>query len=174
MIADFRFEGLVASQQHFANIIGVDTYDIKALRLLQKNARATWARLAQEMALTPPAAAERVRRLEEAGVIRGYAALLEPAAVGAGLTAFIAVTLERPTHRPAFLKRMRELPEVLECHHTAGDDDFVLKARCGTTEDLERLLTEGIKSLPGVARTRTVVVLKTEKETVELPLPRLK
>jgi Lrp/AsnC family leucine-responsive transcriptional regulator len=152
----------------------MDSNDIKALRILQKDARTSWARLAQELALTPPAAAERVRRLEDMGVIRGYAALLEPAAVGAGVTAFVAVTLTDPSHRRGFLMRVQELPEILECHHTAGEDDFVLKVRCGKTADLERLVTDEVKAITGVARTRTVVVLRTEKETVELPLPQLK
>lgn len=146
--------------------------DLKAIRHLMTHGRATWAELAGVLDLSAPAAADRVRRLEERGVITGYAALVAPHAVGCDLTAFIAVTLERPAHRAAFLQRMQSLPEVQECHHLAGEDDFLLKVRCGTTHDLECLVSEKIKGLDGIARTRTTVVLSTSKETPALPMGR--
>jgi Lrp/AsnC family transcriptional regulator, leucine-responsive regulatory protein len=123
------------------------------------------------MGMTGPAAAERVRRLEEQGVIRGYAALLDPDAVGARMTAFVAVTMDRPGNRGEFLARVAMLPEVQECHHVAGDDDYLLKVRCTGPADLDRVLSDELKSVPGVGRTRTTVVLKTEKDTPLLPLP---
>jgi Lrp/AsnC family leucine-responsive transcriptional regulator len=149
---------------------GVDALDMKALRLLQADGRATWASVAEVLQMTPPAAAERVRRLEEAGVIKGYTAIVEPSAVGSALTAFVAVTLSRPTHRVAFLERVRETPQVMECHHIAGDDDYFLKVRCSDVSDLERLVSNRVKVIPGVSRTRTVVVLRTEKETSDVPI----
>jgi Lrp/AsnC family leucine-responsive transcriptional regulator len=134
--------------------------------------RRTWADLAADLGLSAPAAADRVRRLEERGVIRGYAALVDPAAVGCDLTAFVAVTLERPADRAAFLALVAGLPEVQECHHTAGDDDYLLKVRCAHTRDLDRVLSLELKSLPGVVRTRTTIVLSTLKETPVLPVKR--
>jgi Lrp/AsnC family transcriptional regulator, leucine-responsive regulatory protein len=119
----------------------------------------------------PRRAAQGHRRLEERGVIRGYAALLDPAAVGARLTAFVAVTLEHPKYRRAFLQRVDSLAEVQECHHVAGDDDYLLKVRCSDTAHLDRVLSEELKDVPGVLRTRTTIVLGTAKETTMLPLP---
>jgi Lrp/AsnC family leucine-responsive transcriptional regulator len=149
----------------------MDSMDIKAIAHLQGSGRESWTRLAELLGVTGPAAAERVRRLEERGVIRGYAALLDPAAVGARLTAFVAVTLEHPRHRRAFLERVDSLAEVQECHHVAGDDDYLLKVRCSDTGHLDRVLSDELKGVPGVLRTRTTIVLGTAKETTLLPLP---
>lgn len=135
-----------------------------------REGRTTWADLAQLLGLSAPAAAERVRRLEERGVIRGYSALVDPEAVGLGVTAFVAVALGSPEHRGRFLEGVGGMPEVQECHHVAGEDDYLLKVRCGTVRDLEGLVSDGIKGLAGVARTRTTVVLSTSKETVVLPV----
>jgi Lrp/AsnC family leucine-responsive transcriptional regulator len=149
----------------------MDTMDMKAIAHLQTTGRESWARLGETLGVTGPAAAERVRRLEDRGVIRGYAALLDPEAVGARLTAFVAVTLRRPKHRRGFLKRVGALAEVQECHHVAGDDDYLLKVRCSSTSHLDRVLSEDLKGVPGVLRTRTTIVLSTVKETTALPLP---
>lgn len=132
--------------------------------------RITWSELAGILELSAPATAERVRRLEERKIIKGYTALLDPAAVGCELTAFIAVTLERPEHRAAFLQRVQELAEIQECHHVTGEDDYLLKVRCRNTKDLEQLVSENLKGLPGILRTRTTIVLSTTKETPVLPL----
>jgi len=149
----------------------MDDVDLHALALLGAHGRMSWAELGDELGLSAPAAAERVRRLETAGVIRGYAALVDAEAVGRGLAAVIAVTLERPSHRAGFLRWARPSDAVQECHHVAGDDDYLLKVRCADTRQLETLLGDGLKALPGVARTRTTIVLSTEKETLLPPLP---
>jgi Lrp/AsnC family leucine-responsive transcriptional regulator len=149
----------------------MDAMDMKAVAHLQAAGRESWTRLGETLGVTGPAAAERVRRLEERGVIRGYAALLDPEAVGARLTAFVAVTLEHPKYRRAFLRRVETLAEVQECHHVAGDDDYLLKVRCSGTGHLDRVLSDELKGVPGVLRTRTTIVLGTVKETTVLPLP---
>ena len=120
------------------------------------------------VATIPP---QRVRRLERTGLVRGYAAQVDAEALGLGLTALVAVTLENPRVVPAFLKKVKALAAVQECHHVAGDDDYLLKVRCRDTRDLERVVSEDIKSVRGVARTRTTIVLSTEKETTELAVP---
>jgi Lrp/AsnC family leucine-responsive transcriptional regulator len=148
----------------------MDSMDMKVMARLQAAGRESWTQLAGLVGVTGPAAAERVRRLEERGIIRGYTAVLDPEAVGARLTAFVAVTLRRPKHRRAFLKRVAALPEVQECHHVAGDDDYLLKVRCSGTSHLDRVLSEELKGVPGVLRTRTTIVLGTVKETTVLPL----
>ena len=148
----------------------MDTNDLKIIKHLMTSARATWAELGTMLGLSAPAAADRVHRLEETGVIKGYAAVIAPPAVGCNLTALVAVTLARPRHRPAFLRLVDETPEIQECHHVAGEEDYILKVRCAGTEDLEQLVSNDIKSLPGIAKTRTTIILSTVKETVALPI----
>jgi Lrp/AsnC family leucine-responsive transcriptional regulator len=139
----------------------MDATDITILRALVANARTTFADLAERIGLSGPSTAERVRKLEERGVVRGYHAELDPAALGLGLTALVAVTLESPAHREGFLGGIAALPGVVECYHVAGDDDYVLKAHVAGTAGLEALVSDGLKAIPGVARTRTTVVLST-------------
>ena len=148
----------------------MNTDDTKTIAHLMANGRESWASLGELLGVTGPAAAERVRKLEERGVIRGYTAVIDPAAVGIGITAFVAVTLDRPRHRRAFLERVAALAEVQECHHVAGDDDFLLKVRCTDAEHLDHVLSNELKGMDGVARTRTTIVLRTVKETTVLPV----
>ena len=150
--------------------MSIHSLDSKALTLLMQQGRASWTDLAQHLGLSAPSAAERVHRLEQRGIIRGYAALVDAEAAGYPLTAFVSVSLDRPDRRAAFLKRVANLPEVAECHHVAGDDDYLLKVRCRGTLDLDRFLVESLKTLAGVARTRTTIVLSTSKESVAVPI----
>jgi len=135
-----------------------------------RQGRATWAELGQLLGLSAPSAADRVRKLEEAQVITGYAALLDPTAVGYPLTAFIFVTLANSRNRAAFLRAIAKMEQVSECHHIAGDDDYLLKVRCRTTANLDQLLAKELKDKLGVARSRTTIVLATAKESVQIPI----
>jgi Lrp/AsnC family transcriptional regulator, leucine-responsive regulatory protein len=148
----------------------MDAIDSKALAALMKNARTSWAVLGEELGLSAPAAAERVHKMEEAGTIRGYTAIVEPEAVGYPLTAFVAVSLASNAQRAKFLAGIERIPEILECHHVTGDDDYLLKVRCKGTVDLDRLLNEDLKTSLGVGRSRTTIVLRTSKETSNLPI----
>jgi Lrp/AsnC family leucine-responsive transcriptional regulator len=148
----------------------ISSLDYKALKRLMVQGRATWAELAADMGLSAPAAAERVRKLEQQMIITGYAALVDPASVGYPLTAFISVTLDRPKHRAAFLVAIAKMTEIVECFHIAGDGDYLLKVRCRGTHDLDQLLTSGIKGVPGIAQTRTTIVLSTLKDSVVTPI----
>jgi Lrp/AsnC family leucine-responsive transcriptional regulator len=148
----------------------LDELDRKVLRLLAPNGRMSWSDLASELGLSAPAAAERVRKLEQRGFIQGYLAQLDPARLGIGVTAFIAVQLDHPRHKAAFLKRVRALDAVMECHHVAGADDYLLKVRVGSLAELEGLITDGLKGVDGVADTRTTIALSTLKETSIPPL----
>nr|WP_267490788.1 Lrp/AsnC family transcriptional regulator [Paenibacillus monticola] len=145
--------------------------DYNIIRALMDNGRMSWSELAGLLGLSSPAAADRVRRLEEQEIIQGYTALINAESVGYDLMALIAVSLERPEHRKAFLELVLKLPEIQECHHTAGDDDYMLKVRCRGTRDLDRIISDELKSLPGILRTRTTIVLGTLKETLNVPLP---
>lgn len=148
----------------------MDSFDMKIVQILMENARVTWADLASEIGLSAPATADRVHRLEEQGVIKGYGAIIDPERVGSECTAFVAVTLEHPDNRPTFLQRVQELKDIQECHHIAGDDDYLLKVRCRNTKDLDRVISMELKGLPGVIRTRTTIVMDTCKETHQVPL----
>ncbi|MEO1069494.1 MAG: Lrp/AsnC family transcriptional regulator [Cyanobacteria bacterium J06638_6] len=143
----------------------LDGLDVKIMSLLCQRGRMTWSDLAGQLGLSAPATADRVKRLEERGLIAGYSALLNAEALGLDLTAFIAVTLDRPRHRDGFLAAVQANTEILECHHVTGDDDYLLKVRCRHTRALEALITHRLKAIEGVAKTRTLIVLSTVKET---------
>ncbi|MFE4104998.1 Lrp/AsnC family transcriptional regulator [Almyronema epifaneia S1] len=147
--------------------------DLKAIACLMARARITWAELASVLGLSAPATADRVRKLEEQGVIQGYHAYINPQTLGYHLTAFIAVTLSHPQHRATFLQKVAALSEIQECHHITGEDDYWLKVRCRNTQDLEHLISDELKSLEGVQKTRTTIVLSTLKESPLLPMPAL-
>lgn len=148
----------------------MDEIDIKVLQQLMVQGRITWSELASLLQLSAPATADRVRRLEEKGIIQSYAALVNPELIGCGIMAFIAITLDRPDHRQGFLDLVNQLPEIQECHHVTGDDDYLLKVRCASTRSLEQLISNQIKGLPGILRTRTTLALSTVKETSVLPI----
>jgi len=158
------------STQSIRRDTSLKSLDVKALKLLMLNGRATWAELGQLLGLSAPAAADRVRKLERRGVIRGYAALVDPALAGHPLTAYVSVSLASHRDRAAFLRAISKMENVAECHHVAGDDDYLLKVRCRGTQDLDHLLAEELKDKLRVARTRTTIVLSTAKESVRVPI----
>ena len=141
--------------------MGMDDIDLRLIELLTTNARTSYADLALEVGLSAPSTAERVRRLEERGVIVGYEARVDPGALGRDLTAFVSVSVGDRTQTRAFLAAVAKLPEVVECHHVAGDDDYLLKVHVDGTRGLETLVTDRLKAIKGVTRTRTTVVLST-------------
>jgi Lrp/AsnC family leucine-responsive transcriptional regulator len=143
----------------------LDEQDRILIALLAEDARVSWAELAVELGMSAPAVAERVKRLRQRGVIRGFHAVLDPPSMGLHLTAFVAVTLTHPRDRAAFLKVVHKQREVKEAHHLAGEDDYLLKVHCRDTSHLEHFLTDILKSVPGVQRTRTSIVLGTAKES---------
>ncbi len=150
--------------------MSLDAVDYKILYALMTQGRMTWSELASLLELSAPATSDRVRRLEERQIIQGYTALIAPEAVGCQLTAFIAVTLSNPEQRQPFLTLVDALPEIQECHHVTGDDDYWLKVRCRNPKDLERLLSDELKGKLGALKTRTTIVLSTAKETTQIPL----
>jgi Lrp/AsnC family leucine-responsive transcriptional regulator len=158
------------STPSFSRELSMKSLDVKALKILMSSGRATWAELGQLLGLSAPSAADRVRKLEQRGVIRGYAALIDPASVGYPLTAYISVSLASHRNRAAFLRAIDRMEQVAECHHVAGDDDYLLKVHCRGTQDLDQLLAKELKDKLGVARTRTTIVLSTAKESVHIPI----
>ncbi|MEO6587980.1 MAG: Lrp/AsnC family transcriptional regulator [Pyrinomonadaceae bacterium] len=149
----------------------IDAIDEQILNIIQQDARIANAEIARQVGLAASAVLERIRKLEERGIIRGYAAELDASQVGFGLTAFVAVrTHECCSETDKFLAA---IPEVLEVHDVAGEDSYLLKVRVRDTEDLSRLLRQELKNVPNVASTKTTVVLQTIKETNALPVEKL-
>jgi Lrp/AsnC family leucine-responsive transcriptional regulator len=148
----------------------MNSLDYKIIDRLTKQGRSTWAELGSIFRLSAPAVADRVHKLEESGVIKGYTAIVDPVNVGLGIAAFISVTLDRPEQRRQFLDQIQNMAEIMECHHIAGEEDYVLKVRCPDTKRLEYLISDEIKAIPGVLKTRTTIILSTIKETSVLPL----
>lgn len=146
----------------------IDEIDKQILNILQPDARIANAEIARQIGLAPSAVLERIRKLEERGVIKGFETKIDPALVDYGLTAFIAVR----THECCYEtdKFLTEIPEVLEVHDVAGEDSYFLKVRVKNTEDLSRLMRERLKNVPNVASTKTTIVLQTIKETTALPI----
>ncbi len=141
----------------------MDKMDRQILQALQANGRATASEIARQVSLSVPAVSERMRKLEEAGVILGYAARLDQAMLGRGLMAFILVLLSDSKWVDGFRDAVTRLDAVAECHHIAGEYDYLLKTRTADTKELEGLLRD-IKRIRGVARTNTVIALATIKD----------
>jgi len=142
----------------------IDERDGKILHLVQRDASLAQAEIARQVGLSTAAVHERLKKLEASGIIRRWTAIVDGAAVGAGITAFVEVFLDHPRHEPALLERVVRLDEVLECHHVTGEFSLLLKVRVRDMEALRQLLLHQLGALEGVSRTRTVVALSTVKE----------
>ncbi len=153
--------------------IKLDEIDLKILSTLQDNGRTKRNKLAEEVKLSIPSVSERLRKLEESGVILGYHSVLDARSVGLEVTAFIFLTTESSKFYAKIIERATEHDEILECHAITGDGSHILKIRTESTETLENLLSK-IQAWPGVVNTRTDVVLSSPKETNVLPLSQLK
>ena len=150
----------------------MDEKDERILEILQRDGRVTNVELARAVELTPSATLERVRKLEERGLIRGYMALLDPHALGLGLVAFIFVRVDDRgdtlSEAESTAEGLAALPSVQEVHHMAGEDCFLVKVRARDTDDLYRILKEEFGQFKTIRSTRTTIVLKTVKETPAL------
>jgi Lrp/AsnC family transcriptional regulator, leucine-responsive regulatory protein len=148
----------------------IDDTDRKILELLQENARISNAEIARTIGLAASAVHQRIRKLEEGGVILGYETRVDPEAVDRGLASFIRVQTGEDAKAPVILKHLAALPEVQEVHRVVGEDCFLVKVRVRGPHELATLLDDTVQRIPGVASTRTTIVLTTAKETAVLPL----
>jgi Lrp/AsnC family leucine-responsive transcriptional regulator len=146
-----------------SNVV-IDAKDRQILDLVQRDATVSQAHIARKVGLSTAATSERLKKLAAAGVIRRWTALVDPAAVGATVTAFVEVFLEHPRYEAPFLSRILKLDEVLECHHITGEFSLLLKVRVRDMIALQRLLLQQLGAQKGVRQTRTVMVLSTAKE----------
>lgn len=142
-----------------------DEIDLHILQLLQENARMPNAEIARRVGLAPSAVFQRIRKLEQNRVLRGYHAEICPVALDQGLLAFVLIRTGEGARARETAAMLAEIPEVLEVHRVVGDDCFFLKVRVRDTDALGALLDEKIQQLPPVASTRTTIVLSTAKDT---------
>ena len=149
----------------------IDEMDRRILSLLQQDARLPNAEIARRVGMAPSATLERLRKLEERGVIQGYEVRVDARKLGLGLTAFIFVRSQDKHGEADTGDRLRQHPNVLEVHHVAGDDCYLVKVRATDTEDLGRLLRADLATIPGVRSTKTTIVLGTLKESTRIPIP---
>lgn len=148
----------------------MDSNDEKILAYVQQFGRASLAEIGAAVGLSVSAANERLKKLEKQGAITGWGARVDPEAAGCSVLAFIYILIERPEHEPAFLARVREEPAILECHHVASDWSYLLKVRAASLLALEDVVARRIKTLPGIPRSQTIIVLSSAKETAVLPV----
>lgn len=144
----------------------LDDTDRRILELLQRDARMANAAIARDVGLAPSAVFQRIRKLEAEGVIQGYHACLDPAALEQGLLAFVAVRTGEGARAEETADMLAAIPEVREVHRVVGDDCFTLKIRVRDTTALGALLDEKIQRLSPVASTRTTIVLSTAKDAL--------
>ena len=145
----------------------LDDIDLRLLMLLQEDCRTSLARLGTQVGLSAPAVLERIKKLEVASVITGYRAILDSRRVGLDITAFIGVLMSHPSLITAFERCVIDFDDVLECHHVTGEYTLLLKVKAANTSSLEQLISR-IRSIEGVGRTETMVVLSTHVERVQL------
>jgi Lrp/AsnC family leucine-responsive transcriptional regulator len=150
----------------------LDRYDRILLQTLQKNGRASNVELSEAANLSPPQCYRRVRQLESEGYIRGYAARLDPATLGFGVTAFVSLNIHRDQfkHVRQLEKAIRQFPEILECYTISGDFDYLLKVVATDLKSLSTFLTDRLMQVPGVAGVRSTVCLEEIKPPSGLPL----
>src|SRR5258708_5398075 len=147
----------------------LDDIDIGILNIIRDNAKLANVEIARQVGMAPSAILERVRKLEEQGIIQGYIARLNPRALNLGLLAFIFVSTTDRTSKLTTAKQIAKIPGVLEVHHVAGEDSYLVKVRAADTESLGRLLREDFGAIKSIGGTRTTVVLETVLEKAELP-----
>ncbi|MCM2309057.1 MAG: Lrp/AsnC family transcriptional regulator [Sulfuritalea sp.] len=155
--------------------ITIDRYDLALLDALQRKGNATNAALGETVHLSASQISRRLQRLADAGIIAGHAALLDPALLGLGVTAFAHVVLERhgKTQSDAFEGAVAALPEVLDCFSVSGDADYLLRIVAADLPAFSELMMKRVLRLPGVAHVKTNIALQKVKQTHVLPLDHL-
>jgi Lrp/AsnC family leucine-responsive transcriptional regulator len=148
----------------------LDNTDRKILSLLQKDARMPNAEIARRLKMAPSGILERLRKLKDRDIIKEYVAHLDPKALDFGLLAFVYIKTNEKRVKWDVGKIVSKIPGVLEVHDIAGDECYVVKLRTKDTESLYRLLRDDFGSIDAIASTRTTIVLRTLKETSDLPL----
>jgi Lrp/AsnC family transcriptional regulator, leucine-responsive regulatory protein len=148
----------------------ISSNDARILEILQRDGRRPYADLGAEVGMSGPSAHERVKKLEARGVIRGYAALVDPTAIGYDILAFSWITQAPGTTSHDLTDAFAAIPEIEECHHITGEADYLIKVRARDTRDLERVL-RAVQATPNVFQTETDVVFSSGFEHRPLHVP---
>lgn len=143
--------------------LGMDRTDLKILNILQNEGRISMKELGQRVNLTSPAVSERVKRLEEKGVIEGYCAIVNPKKLNLHVEAFIQVSMKVSSHE-RFKKIALENKSIIECHHVTGDECMIVKAVCENTHQLEQLLDK----IQAIGDTKTSIILSSPLKRKEI------
>ena len=147
----------------------LDEIDRQILALMQANCRLPLAKIGEHVGLSAPSVMERVKKLEDGGIITAYRAVLNARLLGKDITAFIGVSTGHPHAIDRFEREIEKLDDVLECHHVTGIHSLLIKAKTRNTSSLEELISR-IRSIEGVVRTETMVVLSTHTEHMQVPV----
>ena len=151
--------------------VELDSIDLGILDLLQENCKQSLAQIGERVGLKAPSVLERIHKLEEAGVVQGYSAILDGRLLGKDVTAFIGVSLAHPSHIDGFEQELDAVPDVLESHHVTGEHTLMLKVKTQNTATLEQLIG-WVRRIEGVTRTETNVVLSSQRESLHVALDR--
>ena len=156
-----------------AKTIKLDKKDKQILRILQKNGRITNAQLAIEVGLSPAPTLERVKKLETHGIIKSYHAQLDLAAIGLGVVTFVRVTLKSHNKKAIekFTAEIKKVEEVVECHHTTGTADFILKVVAPDIPAYQELMLEHVTEILEIDEIESMIILSTIKDTKAVPIP---
>jgi DNA-binding Lrp family transcriptional regulator len=151
----------------------LDGTDRKILDILQSNSNITNAQLAQEIGLSPAPTLERVKKLEQSGIIKSYHALIDHASVGLGVSTFVMVSLKghNKENIDRFMNSISAIPEIVECHHVTGQADFILKIICADIPAYQKLMLEKVSNIEVVDNMQSMVILSTFKDSKVVPLP---
>ncbi|MCG8386190.1 MAG: Lrp/AsnC family transcriptional regulator [Cytophagales bacterium] len=151
----------------------LDKTDRKILDILQSNAKITNAQLAQEIGLSPAPTLERVKKLENSGIIRSYHAKLDAETVGLGVNTFVMVSLKghNKDNIEKFVTSIDEIEEIIECHHVTGSSDFILKIISQDISTYQKLMMERVSNIDVVDNMQSMVILSTFKDSKVLSIP---
>ena len=149
----------------------LDKVDLNILRLMQENARISNADMARELGMAPSGVLERVKKLEQKGVIQQYTARINPSALQQKMLAFIFMKASDGPGCTETAEALAKIPEVQEVHHIAGDDCYLVKVRTYDSSTLVQLMRNNLSQIPNLLSTRTTIVLETVKEQQQLVIP---
>lgn len=153
--------------------IKLDQIDRKILDILQKNAKITNAQLSKEIGLSPAPTLERVKKLEQTGIIKSYHARLDPTKIGMGVSTFVHVSLKghNKENINLFLAAINTIDEIIECHHITGTGDFILKVVAKDISSYQNLMLEKVSEIAVVDNMQSMVILSTFKDSKSMPVP---
>lgn len=155
-------------------MIKLDNIDRKILEILQLNGNITNAQLAKEVGLSPAPTLERVKKLENTGLIKSYHAALDKEKIGLGVNIFVSITLSshKMNQIKAFVQKIDQIEEVVECHHITGQGDFLLKVLVKDIPSYQKLILDTLSQIEEIGSMQSMVILSTFKDSKVIPIPR--